>query len=319
MIVDDPAVVAQRLCWVSDALHAAAATAVAHRVGLLAALKSGPARVEQLAAGCLIDARSTAVLIDALAAMGLVERIGEAEVRAAVPELPTLGAMAEGADLLVEAVRSGRAPLECDEREGAARVYPDAIGYLGTLLASAAHDVADVLGDAENVLDVGAGAAPWSLAVARRNARCRVTAIDLAPVIPVTRRAVAASGCAKRFEYLPGDVFEVSVPEREYDLVLLGNVCHLFDGPTNLRLLRRLRPAIRDGGRIAIVDAVAPRDPAAARSVRLYAVGLMTRTSAGGVHGEHAYRSWLAEAGYAHIQVGQASRTPPMSVMTGSV
>ena len=230
MIADDPAVIAQRLCWVSDALHAAAATAAAHRVGLLAALQSGPARVEQLASDCRIDLRSTTVLLDALVAMGLVERIGEAGVRAAVPDLPALGAMAVGADLLVEAVRSGRAPLECDERAGAARVYPDAVGYLGTLLTSAARDVADVLGDADNVLDVGAGAAPWSLAVARRNARCRVTALDLDAIIPVTRRAVAASGCAERFEYLPGDVFEVSVPEREYDLVLLGNVCHLFDG-----------------------------------------------------------------------------------------
>jgi hypothetical protein len=59
--------------------------------------------------------------------------------------------------------------------------------------------------------------------------------------------------------------------------VLLGNVCHLFDGPTTARLLRRLRPAIRSGGRIAIVDAVVPEDEDGARSVRLYATGLLSR------------------------------------------
>jgi SAM-dependent methyltransferase len=315
----DRAAIAQRLSWVSEALHAAGAIGAAHRVGLLDALRSAPASVEQLARTCRTDRYGTAILLDALLAMGLVERSEEALIQAAVPDLPTLGAMSVSADLLVEALRSGRAPLECDARAGAARVYPDAVTYLGALLTSAADEVAELLGDADRVLDVGAGAAPWSLAVARRNARCRVTALDLADVIPVTRRAVLANGCSQRFTFLSGDVFEMPLPEGAYDLVLLGNLCHLFDGPTNLRLLQRLRPAIGAGGRIAVIDAIPPTDEEAARSVRLYAVGLMTRTSTGGVHSEHSYQAWLREASYTDIAVRQATRTPPISVMTGTV
>ena len=60
------------------------------------------------------------------------------------------------------------------------------------------------------------------------------------------------------------------------------------------------------------------QDPAAERSVRLYATGLMTRSSSGGVHSEESYRAWLAEAGFGDIRLFEASRTPPTSVVTGS-
>jgi SAM-dependent methyltransferase len=127
---------------------------------------------------------------------------------------------------------------------------------------------------------VSAGAAARSLAIARRNTRCRVTALDLGAALAVTRPAVATAGQADRFDDISGDVFDVPLPLATYDLVLLGNLCHLFDGPANLRLFRRLRPAIQEGGRIAVIDVMPSQDPAAERSVRLSATGLMTAPAA---------------------------------------
>jgi len=311
--------VAERLCWVSEALHAGAAVSAAQRLGVLAAVDSSPARAEDVARECHTDERCTAILLEALVGMGLVESRDDGWFRAAVPELSTLGAVAASADLLVEAVRSGRAPLGCDAPAGATLVYPDTVTYLAALLASPAQAVAGLIQDADRILDVGAGAAPWSLAIARRNPRCRVTALDLEPVLSVTRHAVGASGCADRFDYVSGDVFEVPLPQAAYDLVLLGNLCHLFDGHANRRLFRRLRPAIRDGGRIAVIDVTPSHDLATRRSVSLYAAGLMTRTSGGGVHSEESYRTWLAEAGFNDVRFHGASRMPPTSVVTGTV
>jgi hypothetical protein len=81
---------------------------------------------------------------------------------------------------------------------------------------------------------------------------------------------------------------------------------------------RRLRPAIQDGGRIAVIDVTPPQDQVARRSVSLYAAGLLTRTSDGGVHSEESYRAWLEEAGFHDTRCVEASRTLPRSVMTGS-
>jgi hypothetical protein len=138
-------------------------------------------------------------------------------------------------------------------------------------------------------------------------------------VLPVTRHAVGATGCRDRFDYVSGDVFEVPLPRAAYDLVLLGNLCHLFDADANRLLFRRLRPAIGDGGRIAVIDVTpSSADQVTRRWVNLHAVGLMTRTSGGGVHSAESYRAWLAEAGFRDTRFSQTSTTPSMSVVTGS-
>lgn len=309
--------VSERLSWATEALQAAAAVSAADRLGVLAVLESGPVPMETLARTCRTDVRSTGVLLDALLAMGLVS-ISDGRFHAAVPHLSALGAISASGDLLTQAIRSGRAPMQCDMPSGASRSYPDAVSYLAALLAHAADTAADQLGEAHRVLDVGAGAAPWSLAVARRNPGCRITALDLAAVITVTQRAVSAAGCADRFDYISGDVFGVALAPATYDLVLLGNLCHLFDEPTNRKLLRRLRPAILDGGRIAVIDALPSQDEAAQRAIRLYGVGLLTRSTAGGVHDLSSYLAWFGDAGFRTTSVRQVSRTPPVSIVMGS-
>jgi len=309
--------VAKRLGWASDALHAAAVVSAAHRLGVLTALEAGPVHAADLARDSHLDVHGCRVLFEALAAMGLVDAGTDGRFKPVIPELSPLGVFAGSADLLVEAVQSGRAPLECDIPAGASQVYPDTVTYLATLMGTDTDAVAELLHGAGRILDVGAGAAGWSLALVRRDPRCRVTALDLAPVLAVTRRAVAEAGWPNQFEYVAGDAFEVSLPHATYDLALLGNLCHLFDGPANRRLFRRLRPAIQDGGRIAVIDVLPAHDPDVRRSVQLYAAGLLTRTSVGGVHSAESYQAWLHEAGFRDIRVHEASKAPPVSVVIG--
>jgi len=59
------------------------------------------------------------------------------------------------------------------------------------------------------------------------------------------------------------------------------------------------------------------QDEAAQRSIRLYGVGLLTRTSAGGVHDESSYLAWCAEAGFRETSVREVTRTPPVSIVMG--
>jgi ubiquinone/menaquinone biosynthesis C-methylase UbiE len=305
---------AGELWWLWEALHTAAVFSAADRLGILAALEAGPACADEVARDCDGDPRSTAILLEALAGIGVLEHDDEARFRAAVAELSTLTVLAANADLLVQAVRTGHAPLECEAPAGAARLYPHAVTHLAAFLAPAAEAVAALLQGASRILDVGVGAAPWSIAIARRDQACRVTALDLPAVLPVTRRSVEATGCADQFDYVSGHVFEVPLRHKAYDLVLLGNLCHLFDGDANRTLFRRLRPTIEDGGRIAVIDVTPSQHPATQRSVTLYAASLMTRTSAGGVHSADSYRAWLGAAGFRDLRCAEASRTPPTSL-----
>jgi Dimerisation domain len=168
--VDDGnmATVAERLRWTSDALHAAATVSAAHRLGLLTALEAGRVRAEDVASDCNLDVHGTTVLLMALAAMGLVDSSADGRFEPAVPKLSLLGAIGASAELLVEAVRTGRAPLECDIPARSHPVLPETVTSLGTLMRPAAEAVAEYLSGADQMLDVAAGAAPWSLVLARR-------------------------------------------------------------------------------------------------------------------------------------------------------
>jgi hypothetical protein len=122
MLASDPRDLAERLLWASDALHAAAAISAAHRLGLLAILGAGPVRPKDVAARCQLDVNGVVVLLEALAAMGLVDSAVDGRFRTAVPGLRALGTRSDSGNLLADAIRSGRAPLECDVPAGASDV-----------------------------------------------------------------------------------------------------------------------------------------------------------------------------------------------------
>ena len=142
--------------------------------------------------------------------------------------------------------------MRADTVDCAAALYPDVVGNLGTMLSASAERAASLLPAATQVLDAGAGAAPWSLAYAARHPNCLVTAIDLPAIMPVTDRAVADAGLEKQFQLVPGDLFEIELPSSKYDLAIVGNICHLFDEIVNRRLLGRLYEALTPGGMLAI-------------------------------------------------------------------
>jgi hypothetical protein len=69
---------------------------------------------------------------------------------------------------------------------------------------------------------------------------------------------------------------------------------------------------------MVLIDTMPSQDEVAQRSVRLYGVGLMTRSSASGVHGEGTYLAWFGQAGFRDTSVREVSRTPPVSIVVGS-
>jgi ubiquinone/menaquinone biosynthesis C-methylase UbiE len=326
----------------TEAVTTAAALDAADSLGVLAVLEAGPAGPTTVAATCRITDRGAAVLLYALDVLGLVERVDDtrssgagpaqdrqpsgeserpatAEAEAAFCARPHIAALVGGlarAARLRDEIRDGRSRHEADTGAGAAALYPMVVGSLAALMRQPAARVAKWLPHpAGDVLDVGAGAAPWSIALATADPSCHVTALDLPEVLAVTRQAVANASLQARFRFLPGDMLTAPLEPR-FDLVVLGNICHLFDAAANQTLLRRLSRALRPGGAVAIVDILPAQDPQARRSVSLYALGLLGRTASGGVHGEDAYRTWLAEAGFGSTTVRRTGDHPPMSLIT---
>lgn len=285
------------LAYLSEAVAAAAAVETAGRLGVLARLDGGPVTAAELTAACAISERGARLLLAALAGLGLAEAVGGGAWRAVLPDLAGLAGMPWLWAHLGGALREGQPLVRGDTPDGASAFYPGAVGHLGAMLAAAAERAASLLPAAARVLDVGAGAAPWSLAVAARDPACLVTAVDLPEVVPATRRAVADAGRERQFRFLAGDLFGVELGRRAFDLAIAGNLCHLFDEAANRRLLSRLYDTLRPGGALAVVD-VMPGEGPTPRRVALYELGLLLRTASGRVHCLLAYLGWLHDTGF---------------------
>jgi len=285
------------LAYLGEAVAAAAVVQTAGRLGVLARLDGAPATTAELTDACEISERGARLLLGALAGLGLAEAVGGGAWRAALPDLAGLAGTAGMWAHLAEALREDRPLLRGDTPEGAAAFYPGAVSHLGAMLSAVAERAAKLLPPAGRVLDAGAGAAPWSLAVAARDPACLVTAVDLPAVVPATRRAVRSAGRERQFRFLAGDLYDVDLGRGVYDLAIAGNLCHLFNGDANRRLLGRLYDALAPGGRLAVMDVIPDEEPRP-RWVALYELGLFLRTASGQVHPLAAYLDWLHDAGF---------------------
>jgi SAM-dependent methyltransferase len=213
-----------------DAVSTAHVLEAAAELGLIDCLTHGPKDATELAYACATDEPITALLLDALTNLGVLRRDASGGYALAVDGLPLMTTIAHGWSQLPDVVRSGEPLAKADNAQGAAVLYPDVVPLLSALFAPAARRAAQLLaGCGVDVLDVGAGAAPWSIGLARYSPGVRVTALDLPAVIATTQRAVDAADLGDRFDYLPADMFTCTLPRGAYDVVLLANVCHLFD------------------------------------------------------------------------------------------
>jgi SAM-dependent methyltransferase len=290
---------ARQVARLLEACATAAAVASASELGVFALLDERPLDPGELATACGLSERGAKALLAALAALLLVERGDDGRYRAAACGLPGLAAAIASWGLVAPALR-GEVRQGAETAAGAAALYPALVPPLGTIFAESAERAADLLtGAGLRVLDVAAGAAPWSIALARRDPGCRVTAVELPAVLPATRSAVRAAGLEPQFDFVAGDLFRLEQgAERDYDLVLAANLLHLFDEETNTRLVRQLAQALRRGGRIAIVDVVPNERRDRPRAAVLYGLGLLQRTATGTIYPYSAHRRWLADAGF---------------------
>lgn len=296
---------------VERVVAAEAVLRTAEELGLLAAVSEGPVTATAASRHDDLDPDAVAVVLDGLVALGVVEH-DDTGYRAH-RHLPALVArMRAGLSTLPERVRSGCPRLAGDRPCEAGELYGSLAAPLGAFFADVAEEVADLLAaPGLRVLDVGAGAAPWSRALARRHTSTRVVAVDLAPVVPTTRAAVDDDGLDGQFDVVAADVLTEPLPGTDHDLVVAANLCHLFDAGKAARLVRRLVAAARPGGTIAIIDALPDHpDPDRRRSVALYAAGLLTRTATGGVHPFADYASWLRAAGCTQVERDDCTSFP---------
>ncbi|MEV6632636.1 class I SAM-dependent methyltransferase [Actinoplanes sp. NPDC051470] len=306
---------------VGESLMIAAVLAAADRLRVLDHLDRSPVDPAALVADGGLDQRSAPLLLAALHGLGLTTQDGDGRYRAGEPGLAAAaGVLLDMSRSLTEVLCTGRRGLSVDRRQDAERYYPAVVGPLGQAMTGPAGRAAALLAQHRpayrDVLDLGAGAAPWSLAVARRLPACRVTALDLPGTLAMTRAAVTAAGLAGRYAFHAGDLFADPLPRETYDLVFAANLCHLFPAAVNRRLLRSAARLTRAGGTVAVIDILPDAAGRHRRAVALYALTLYARTSAGQLHTYDDHREWLTAAGFTGVRRTDVAGDLPLTMIT---
>ena len=313
-------------------LQVTAILQAAVQLGVFDRIAEGTNTVASIASSVEADERGTRILLDALAALALLDTRDGAYTLAPLADAflvssrsSYLGGMLDllaGSPAwasyarLADAVRAGGTILE-EHTDTPGFKYWETFALSSPVIAvPAARVLAEVLQpwaathEHLEVLDIACGSGLYSLTLAAQHPGTRTTLLDWANVLEQARRNVVAMGLVNRTSYLPGDVFEVPLGG-PYDLIIASHICHQFSKERCMELLRRFFDALQPGGRVAINDFMpASSRPADEPFAVLFSIISLAWSREGEAYPLESYRRMVAEAGFVGVEVHPSAGVP---------
>jgi ubiquinone/menaquinone biosynthesis C-methylase UbiE len=313
-------------------LHGAQSTAVlcaAIELGAFAALGDGPLDSGALAERIKCPARSTRILLNALAVLGMVEKKGSTYKLAPlaeqhlVPGRPAyFGDMAGiiGSDVMwtglsrfADAVRHDGSILE-RHAETPKHPFWETFARASRPIALAGSAALEELvlefvrsRKGPRMLDVASGSGIYSYSMVKNHPNLEATLLDWPNVLAESKSWADKLGAdPKRVRYLEGDLFSTEFGG-PYDLVLMSNIFHHFDRPTCLALARKAAGAVQPGGKLVVQEFLTDDDD---RSGVMFSVTMLAWTRKGEAYGAADYTKWFAEAGFGATTVHRMPGMP---------
>jgi len=312
-----------------------AALKAAIDLDVFTAVGQGPGDVASIASHCKASERGIRILCDFLTINGVLAkqdgRYKHTPTSAAFLDPASPACMASIAQFLgnpalhepfkqlAEIVRAGRTILPGDGTvEPENLVWVQFAETMGPMMAPMAGPLGAVVlegsTDPMHVLDIAAGHGLFGIEVAKQNPQARVTGLDWAPVLRVALENARKAGVHERYNMLPGSAFEVDYGG-PYDAVLLTNFLHHFDPPTNVTLLKKVRAALKPGGRAATLEFVPNEDRVSPPMPAAFSMTMLTTTAAGDAYTLSELTDMYNQAGYSGITAHPIPMSPHTIVM----
>jgi SAM-dependent methyltransferase len=153
------------------------------------------------------------------------------------------------------------------------------------------------------VLDLGAGRAPWSIAVLQQSPGSTAVVNDIAGVVELAAATLGEHGVADRAELRPGDFHAIDVEPAAFDVVVLGHVCRTEGEARATALVRRAAEALRPGGQLVLADYFADNDRRHNPFGVQMGMTMLAATRRGGMLTHGQVHGWLVAAGLVAIRL----------------
>jgi Methylase involved in ubiquinone/menaquinone biosynthesis len=298
-----------------------AALKAAIDLDLFRAVGDGPGDVASIARHCKSSERGTRILCDFLVINGVLAKENSHYKHtpvsatfldprspaslASVAQFLSNSALVETDQHLADIVRNGRTSLPGEGTvEPENPVWVQFAQSMAPMMAPLAAPLGAVVLEGSTapmtVLDIAAGHGLFGIEIARQNPQAHVTGLDWAPVLRVALENAEKAGVHGRYGMLPGSAFEVDFGG-PYDAVLLTNFLHHFDVPTNIDLLKKVRAALKPGGKAATLEFVPNADRVSPPMPAAFAMTMLTTTASGDAYTFSELASMYNEAGFTNI------------------
>ena len=285
----------------------------AAELDLWTAVGSQSLSVEEISTRLSSDRRATAMLLDALAALELLEK---RDNRYTVPEplLPLLSAdsaetMLPGIQHRMNVLRSWSS-LAWTVRSGVPVSRPSSIrgpeadraafvAAMHSYSRPIADDLVQRLGPPKftHLLDVGGASGTWTLAFLRAVPGAKATVFDLPDAVAQARQRMAASEYGNRVTLVPGDFLVDDLPAGA-DYAWVSAIVHMLDRQQIRMLFAKVFAALVPGGRIVVRDVVMQGDRTTPYEGAMFAINMLVNTAGGGTYTFDELAEDLQAAGF---------------------
>lgn len=297
-------------------------------LGFFETLEHGPQSAAALASHLQLNAEATELLLNALAALTLIEKrdeqfaLSDAAQTYLLKSSPSyVGGMIlfeaatwESWGKLPETLRTGKPARVPDMYQQAPDETEIFINAMDSLVK--ARGDTDAVADAMNwhniqrLLDVGSGPATYPIALCRRFPHLRATIFDLPGTLKITARYVADAGLDARIDLKAGDYRTDPIPGK-FDIVFLSNIIHGENADRNQALIARLAGNLTPSGCIVIKDHILDESRANPPVGAIFSLLMLLTTDGGRCYSFGEIKTWLERAGLRRVR--QIDLPPPLT------
>ncbi len=288
----------------------------AAELDLFTRLAEKPSSAEELVEELDADLRGLTILLDVLAAMGLLAKqqdtyettpeaapfLSEKNPRSVLPMILHATHLWDRWSGLTAIVK-GRAPSGPASETRDADELTAFIGAMHTVGMPMAKKIAAAVqpGPARNLLDVGGASGTYTIAFLEAAPEMKATLFDLPAVIRMASKRLAEANMSGRVRLVAGNFYTDELPGG-HDLALLSAIIHQNSPEENVELFGKVFRALVPGGRIVIRDHVMEPGRIAPRDGAIFAVNMLVNTEGGSTYTYEEIRTWLEAAGFANVR-----------------
>ncbi|MEN6450680.1 MAG: methyltransferase [Thermoguttaceae bacterium] len=310
----EPVCKREQILGLMSGFRLACVVGAAAELDLWSTLGTASLSASELAAKVDCDLRAITILLDAVAALGLLEkRDGQYRTpdslrgwlvadgpETVLPMLQHQGNLLRGWSQLAAIAKSGRPMPRPSSIRGHDADRASFIAAMHSVSGPLADDLVRRLGPPKfrHLLDVGGASGTWTLAFLRAQPEAHATIFDLPDAIEQARSRLAGTEFASRVTLVPGDFYADDLPAGA-DFAWVSAICHQHSRQRNRELFAKVFRALEPGGRIAIRDVVMAPSRTEPFEGALFAVNMLVHTESGDTFTLGEYAEDLEAAGFA--------------------